>query len=97
MKFFFQKLLYIKFYPFTIGKNRTEVIDHYTMCTGEEFLDIFRPKNGEGKTLAMELHKALKLYLAVKSLIYISKKISYSKNFDKCEFEFIYVIPTFFF
>ena len=45
------------------------------MCTGGEFLDIFRPVNGEGQTLAMELHNVLKKYLADKSLIYIGKEI----------------------
>ena len=54
-----------------MGKNRKERIDHYTVVSRGQFLDLFMPKGGSGAEIAYELHEVLKKYLAEKSLTFI--------------------------
>ena len=53
------------------GRNRKEKIDHYTVVSRGNFLDLFVPKDGTGAQIAYQLHELLKNYLAKNSLIYI--------------------------
>ena len=54
-----------------MGRNCKERIDHYTIVSRGDFLDLFVPKGGTGAEIAYELHEVLKKYLARQSLIYI--------------------------
>ena len=54
-----------------VGRNCKERIDHYTIVSRGEFLDLFVPKGGRGAEIAYELHEVLKKYLAEKSLVFI--------------------------
>ena len=69
-----------------VGRNRTEVIDHYTCTSGGKYLDNFSlpiPKkekvNGKwikekikaGLVIAIQLHETLKKFLARASLVFI--------------------------
>ena len=71
---------------FHIGRNRTDVIDHYTCTSRGKYLDIFSlPKpnkvkvNGKwkkdkikaGLIIAIKLHETLKKYFASTSLIFL--------------------------
>ena len=71
---------------FLAGRNRTEVIDHYTCTSRGKYLDNFslpKPKkvkvNGKwkkekikaGLIIAIKLHETLKKYLARASLVFI--------------------------
>ena len=76
----------IKYFLLPIGRNRTEVIDHYTCTSRGKYLDNFslpNPKkekvNGKwikekikaGLVIAIQLHETLKKFLARASLNFI--------------------------
>ena len=65
-----------------VGRNRTEVVDHYTCTSGGKYLDNFslpkaRKINGvkekiqAGLIIAIQLHETLKKYLARASLVFL--------------------------
>ena len=83
---FDQFLIQLIILLFPIGKNRTEVIDHYTCTSRGKYLDNFslpKPKkekvNGKwikekikaGLIIAIQLHETLKKYFARASIVFL--------------------------